>query len=148
PVKRERGFDAKAYLDDERRAHLGALEAALGAFLQEKLAGFTAGLYKRLAELTQDWPKERRWDLLVRYLGFPFWDVLLYPIQALSDVGEQDRVEVIRMSPLDAHLLRPGPGEEKVKGIARHHFGAFFSRADRENDYLWGRLDGAEHLVR
>ena len=39
----------------------------------------------------------RRWndgstlgDLLVRYLGFPFWDVLLYPVQALSDVGERD----------------------------------------------------------
>jgi len=27
------------------------------------------------------------------------------------------------------------------------HFGAFFDRAGRENDYLWGRLDGAERLV-
>ncbi|MFD0390439.1 DUF3376 domain-containing protein [Tistrella bauzanensis] len=27
------------------------------------------------------------------------------------------------------------------------HFGAFFSRAWRENDYLWGRLHGAERMV-
>jgi hypothetical protein len=27
------------------------------------------------------------------------------------------------------------------------HFGAFFDRAGRENDYLWGRLDGAERLI-
>jgi hypothetical protein len=27
------------------------------------------------------------------------------------------------------------------------HFGAFFDRAGREKDYLWGRLDGAERLI-
>ena len=27
------------------------------------------------------------------------------------------------------------------------HFGAFFSREGRENDYLWGRLDTAERLI-
>ena len=27
------------------------------------------------------------------------------------------------------------------------HFGAFFRRSWRENDYLWGRLDGAERLL-
>ena len=27
------------------------------------------------------------------------------------------------------------------------HFGAFFDRRARENDYLWGRLDGAAHLI-
>ena len=147
-MKRERGFDAKAYLDDERRAHLGALEAALSAFLQEKLAGFTAGLYTRLAELTQDWPKERRWDLLVRYLGFPFWDVLLYPIQALTDVGERDHVEIVRISPRDAHRIPVPPDQpRKLKGAESHHFGAFLSRSGRERDYLWGRLDGAERLI-
>ena len=26
------------------------------------------------------------------------------------------------------------------------HFGAFFDRAGREGDYLWGRLDAAERL--
>jgi hypothetical protein len=27
------------------------------------------------------------------------------------------------------------------------HFAAFFSRRHRENDYLWGRLHGAERLI-
>jgi hypothetical protein len=27
------------------------------------------------------------------------------------------------------------------------NFGAFFSRAYRENDYLWGRLHGAERMI-
>ena len=29
-----------------------------------------------------------------------------------------------------------------------NHFGAFFEPAWRQNDYLWGRLDPAERLVR
>ena len=32
-------------------------------------------------------------------------------------------------------------------GAESHHFGAFLSRSGREQDYLWGRLDGAERLV-
>ena len=28
-----------------------------------------------------------------------------------------------------------------------YNFGAFFSRAYRENDYLWGRLHGAERMI-
>jgi hypothetical protein len=34
-----------------------------------------------------------------------------------------------------------------LKGIQFNSFGAFFSRAYRENDYLWGRLPGAERLI-
>ena len=31
--------------------------------------------------------------------------------------------------------------------IEFNNFGAFFSRAYRENDYLWGRLHGAERMI-
>jgi uncharacterized protein DUF3376 len=31
--------------------------------------------------------------------------------------------------------------------VSVHHFGAFFAREHRENDYLWGRLDGVELIV-
>src|SRR3546814_18758800 len=34
-----------------------------------------------------------------------------------------------------------------LKGIEFNSFGAFFSRAYRENDYLWGRLHGADRLI-
>ncbi len=37
--------------------------------------------------------------------------------------------------------------EATLKGIQFNSFGAFFSRAYRENDYLWGRLHGADRLI-
>ena len=100
------------------------------------------------SELSAGWAPERRAELLVRYLGFPFWDLILYPIQSLADAGERDAIEVVRMSPRDAKLLPPlDPDKPKLAGFATMHFGAFFDRAGRERDYLWGRLDGAERMI-
>jgi patatin-related protein len=142
-------FDAAAYAAKYDR-ELAALELALSQFLTKQLSGFTAGLYAELLQLTNGWDDRYRWNLLVRYLGFPFWDVLLYPIQALSDVGERDHVEIIRISPRDTHRI-PSPTSNgqrsKLVGAEAHHFGAFLSRSGREQDYLWGRLDGAERLI-
>lgn len=125
---------------------LNQIRDAVRDVLRKRLSGFTLDLYRDLSELTAAWAPATRRDLLVRYLGFPFWDVLLYPIQALADVGERDHVQVVRMSPRDATLLGT-EGERKLNGIGMHHFGAFFDRSGRENDYLWGRLDGAERLI-
>jgi patatin-related protein len=142
------GFDARAYVA-EHEEQLAQLEVSLREFLTHRFSGFTAGLYSDLLGLTRTWDERRRWDLLVRYLGFPFWDVLLYPIQALSDVGERDHVEIVRISPRDTHRIPPlsNGGSPKLTGAEQHHFGAFFSRSGRERDYLWGRLDGAERLI-
>jgi patatin-related protein len=122
----------------------------LKAELNEKLDPVIPTLYVRLDELTKGWHEERRWDLLVRWLGFPIWDVLLYPIQSLSDAGEVDAVEVVRMSPRDAKLLEPAKDRKgrKLDGVKLGHFAAFLERSYRENDYLWGRLDAAERLLR
>jgi hypothetical protein len=76
---------------------------------------------------------------LVSYLGFPFWDLLLYPIQALADAGENDAVEVLGLSPYEARVLKMAP-EAKVEGKKLNHLWAFFDRKARENDYLWGAL--------
>ena len=48
--------------------------------------------------------------------------------------------------PDDALSLR-GAGGGRLKGAQFNAFGAFFSRAYREHDYLWGRLHGAERLI-
>jgi patatin-related protein len=144
-----RGFDIAAYVEEYVK-NLDALERALAESLKARLSGFTAGLYAELLQLTQGWDDRIRSDLLIRYLGFPFWDILLYPIQALSDVGENDSVEIVRMSPRDTHRI-PVPSlpgqKKKLVGAESHHFGAFLSRKGREQDYLWGRLDGAERLI-
>jgi Protein of unknown function (DUF3376) len=62
-------------------------------------------------------------------------------------------IPVAQFSPLNATALTPPPdkGETngvKLKGIPVHHFAAFFQAKYRENDYLWGRLDGAELILR
>lgn len=118
--------------------------------LQHRIAGQLPGierqLYDDLVDMSRDWPSPIRTDLLVRYLGFPFWDVLVYPVEGLAGVAERDHVEVLRISPLDVRLLAE-PGAGKLVGSSIAHFGAFFSRPGREGDYLWGRLDAAERLV-
>ena len=144
-----RGFDVGAYVD-EHAEQFASIYGAVRDFLKGKLAGFTSGLYAELLQLTRGWDSQLKWKILVRYLGFPFWDVLLYPVQALSNVGESDHVEIIRISPRDAHLIPvpPSNGQRpKLVGAENHHFGAFLSRRGREQDYLWGRLDGAERLI-
>jgi patatin-related protein len=127
---------------------LAKLEEELGKALEKRLAGFSGSLFARVRDIAEGWSPERRKDILVRYLGFPFWDILLYPLQAVSEAGERDAIEIVRMSPLDATLLgSPDPDKPKLAGMAVMHFGAFFKRDGRENDYLWGRLDGAERLI-
>ncbi len=94
-----------------------------------------------------DLPDEARRGLLNSFLGFAFWDVLAFTVTSWRDVGEFDEIRVDRISPDDADSLHHGGGEDILKGVGLGHFAAFFSRRHRENDYLWGRLHGAERLI-
>jgi predicted acylesterase/phospholipase RssA len=38
--------------------------------------------------------------------------------------------------------------EEKLAGMQAGHFGGFLKRSWRANDWLWGRLDGVQHMIR
>jgi patatin-related protein len=101
-----------------------------------------------MAEISAaDLPKAARQELLTAYVGFAFWDVVTFPLANWRDLGEFDEIRVDRISPDDATSIRAGGAKAVLKGIEFGHFGAFFSRAHRENDYLWGRLQGAERLV-
>jgi patatin-related protein len=134
---------------EARAQELAKLEQELGKALDTALAGFSKQLYDDVREVVRGWHADRRKEMLVRFLGFPFWDILLYPLQSVGDVGERDAIEIVRMSPRDATVLPPlEAGKPKhLSGFEVMHFGAFFDRAGRENDYLWGRLDGAERLI-
>lgn len=136
-----------SYLE-EKQADLDQLAAAFRAHLTERFAGFTAGLYGDMYETTADWAPEARRRLLIRYLGFPLWDAVLFPLQWATGVEERDHAEIVRLSPRDPSLLDVlVDGDHKLAGSRWHHFGAFLDRAGREKDYLWGRLDAAEQLV-
>jgi patatin-related protein len=90
-------------------------------------------------------PDRRR--MLKAYLGFPFYDIATLPMLQGEGLDEYDPIKVDRISPDDAVAIRSGGAVATLKGIEFNSFGAFFSRAYRENDYLWGRLHGADRLV-
>jgi patatin-related protein len=124
-------ISARAFLDDvaHQRA-LPDLDAATDAELAEALANA---------------PKAARRSVLFAYLGFPFYDVSTLPLLQGEGLSEFDPVKIDRISPEDVTVVRRGV-TETLKGIQFNSFGAFFSRAYRENDYLWGRLHGADRL--
>jgi predicted acylesterase/phospholipase RssA len=147
-----------------RGADVQRLVAAVTKRLVEGLDGkdFEAHareVYEHLVKTVKEdwgdaaWVAER---FETRFESFAHWDRMLFPVMQAYGVGEYDTVEIARMSPLDTSLLAPRDSdaarekfyEDKLKGTAVSHFGAFFEPAWRENDYLWGRLDGAERLVR
>jgi patatin-related protein len=114
--------------------------------LKERLHDSTL-LWKTYQEVTAGWDLEFRKELLSRYLGFPFWDGLIFTTIALSELPQFTPIGVTQCSPLSARALSTPPGG-KLKGVALHHFGGFLKSEWRENDYLWGRLDGAELMLR
>lgn len=93
------------------------------------------------------WPAPARREVLVNYVGFPFWDVLTLGVTSWRDLGEFDEIRVDRLSPEDARTLARLKEAPILRGTAFMHFGAFFSRAFCENDYLLGRLQAVDRLI-
>lgn len=100
-----------------------------------------------LAGALGELPKNERRAMLLTYLGFPFYDIATLPLLQGEGLDEFDPIKVDRISPDDCNTLRSGGAAAMLKGIEFNSFGAFFSRTYRENDYLWGRLHGAERMI-
>jgi hypothetical protein len=101
----------------------------------------------RLSEGLARLDKNIRRTMLLTYLGFPYFDVATLPLLQGEGMDEFDPIKVDRIAPDDATAIRAGGAEATLKGIQFNSFGAFFSRTYRENDYLWGRLHGADRLI-
>ena len=112
-----------------RQRDLPSLDAKADALIAKALAAMTG---------------DSRRSLLLAYLGFPFYDVVTLPLLRGEGTTEFNPAKVDRISPDDCHAIRRGA---TLRGTEFYNFGAFFSRAYRENDYLWGRLHGAERLI-
>lgn len=100
-----------------------------------------------LVAALEEMPKELKRRMLLTYLGFPFYDVATLPLLQREGLDEFNPAKVDRISPEDARSIREGGTSATLRGIEFYNFGAFFSRAYRENDYLWGRLHGTERMV-
>jgi patatin-related protein len=139
------------YGEATREAARGALDDPWAAL--ESLAA-ARGL-KPIDDAADDWlaealarlPKPERRTMLLAYLGFPFYDIATLPLLDAEGHQEFNEIKVDRIAPDDATAIREGGAEATLKGIQFNSFGAFFSRAYRENDYLWGRLHGADRLI-
>ena len=127
-------------VDDPGRAVAGLG----GAYRLKGLDGLAGpGLTEGFAGLG----KATRRTLLLAYLGFAFYHIATLPLLQGEGLDEFDPIKVDRIAPDDATSIRAGGVEATLKGVEFNSFGAFFSRAYRENDYLWGRLHGAERLI-
>lgn len=92
-----------------------------------------------------------RRELIETYLGFGLWDAVSFPMISMKDAHEAlqltelHEIIVDRISPDDATSFADrGP---VLKGGGFAGFAGFFSRAARENDYLWGRLHAIDRLL-
>ena len=80
------------------------------------------------------------------YDTFEAYDLPLYLIGYGTPVGETNPVEIVRVSPQEAR--GPVGVKRELRGLRLHHFGAFLDKKWRQHDMVWGRLDGAECLIR
>src|SRR5262249_13991608 len=138
--------DVAAYARSFAETHKQALDrliARIGAVID--LQASTRDLDMLLAE-TDDWPRHALHEVLVNFLGFPFWDVLTLPVLPWREPGEFSEIRVDRISAQDAAGIAR-LGAFRLKGAAFNQFAAFLSRAFRENDYLLGRLHCADRLI-
>ncbi|MBS0478453.1 MAG: patatin-like protein [Proteobacteria bacterium] len=140
--------DAHARLRRIVRSMRGDAQPALEALAESlNLRGLDDETDIKMAAAFEGMSKNLKRPLLLAYLGFPFFDVATLPLLQGEGLDEFDPIKVDRISPGDASSIRQGGAEATLKGIQFNDFGAFFSRAYRENDYLWGRLHGAERMI-
>lgn len=91
-------------------------------------------------------PAARR-QIFEAYLGFAFWDVLTFSTSGWVELDEFHAIRVDRIAPPDARLLRRAGAPTDLRSARMNAFGGFFSRHDREHDYLLGRLHAAERVI-
>src|SRR5208282_1135284 len=119
--------------------NIDRLVEALGQEIN--LDSSTRDLDELLASLDPaEWHPDARREVLVNYLGFPFWDVLTFSVTTGRGTGELREILVDRISPQEARTLKGFEGAKSLKGVGLDNFAGFFSRRYRENDYLLGRL--------
>lgn len=79
------------------------------------------------------------------YRGFEVYDSYFFPMTAATRTGENDFVEIHRISPHESEELQEAGN--KLCGVSLGAFGGFLRLEYRENDIMWGRLDAAEQIL-
>lgn len=156
PFLRERFAEAGQYLDDLIYSVIKPNGARSRALLNPEVEQYepheTCGEMEGARHLQSPFAFAARGYLWDYFKHFDDYDQVSFPIFFESDVGEADIVEVIRVSPEDAPSLinekTDVRGRKKLAGTRLANFSAFMDAAWRVNDIMWGRLDGAERLIK
>ena len=141
--------NVEQFAEDFVHRHEGALDGLMDQLSTEiALDASTRDLDELMAKLRPDtWHPDARREVLVNYLGFPFWDVLSFPVISAREPGELNEILVDRISPQDARSMSGFDAATSLKGVGFGHFAGFLSRGYRENDYLLGRLHALDRLI-
>jgi len=143
---RDLASSARRFVASDNVENIDQLVEALGKEIDLKAS--THDVDELLASLDPaEWHPDARREVLVNYLGFPFWDVLTFSVTTGLETGELHEILVDRISPEEVHTLKGFEGAKSLKGIGFDHFAGFFSRRYRENDYLLGRLHALDRLM-
>lgn len=145
----EEAKDIVAYANAQVARYAVALDRLIEQLAVDiDLDGTTRDIDKLLEEsIGNGWPHEAGREVLVNYLGFPYFDTLTFPLMRSREVGEFEEVLVDRISAQDPTILQGLEWARQVKGVDFEHFAAFLSRTFRENDYLLGRLHALDRLI-
>jgi hypothetical protein len=142
--QREKRYEAADRLCQSNGADLDKLMSALSQEYEQVLSENS----KEVALLL----KEKDFaDFRNAYQTYHWDDMLTLPFLDGTDAKEHTIIEVYRVGPADGTLTpkpidgRPAAG--KLAGTAAGDFGGFLQGSWRENDMMWGRLDGAERII-
>lgn len=95
-----------------------------------------------------------RWAASTRFTKV---DAVRHVLAAVSDLSSKRPVDLVRVSPNDTNnlylitcdeLVDETPARRKLAGEGLGHLQGFLEERWRRNDYIWGRLDACEILLR
>jgi hypothetical protein len=76
-------------------------------------------------------------------------EVIEYAFTHHDDLNSDTLIELVQISgDSQSPLGGPNRAADKLLGLQLAHFAAFYKQSWRANDWIYGRLDGAERLVR
>lgn len=150
---------AEAFLQGEGQQFYSDINAAMTWLSQKYCRRFRYGtramqlMFPQSAAKPTTFAVNEALHYSVRYFydRFDFYDAVSFPITYGTDVGILKTADVHRISPQDATSLidelQDAKQRRKLAGDSLFAFGSFFQRWWRENDVMWGRLDGAERII-
>lgn len=83
------------------------------------------------------------------YMHYTDFDRVIYPMIYGTGINDISQIDILRISPEDAKALvdQDEQNLKKLSGTALGNFGAFMEKRWRQNDIMWGQLDGAERML-